>query len=59
MESGIFYALCAGLFWGTSPVLVKRGLAGADVSAATLYQQATILLTLTRLSAARRRFIRR
>ncbi|HZH83874.1 MAG TPA: DMT family transporter, partial [Phototrophicaceae bacterium] len=26
--------------------LVKRGLAGADVSAATLYQQATILLTL-------------
>ena len=46
MESGIVYALCAGLFWGTSPVLVKRGLAGADVSAATLYQQATILLTL-------------
>ena len=46
MESGIVYALCAGIFWGTSPVLVKRGLAGADVSAATLYQQATILLTL-------------
>jgi drug/metabolite transporter (DMT)-like permease len=46
MESGILYALVAGLFWGTSPVLVKRGLAGADVSAATLYQQATILLTL-------------
>src|SRR5580765_438833 len=46
MESVIVYALCAGLFWGTSPVLVKRGLAGADVSAATLYQQATILLTL-------------
>jgi len=46
MESGIIYALCAGIFWGTSPVLVKRGLAGADVSAATLYQQATILLTL-------------
>lgn len=46
METGILYALGAGLFWGTSPVLVKRGLAGADVSAATLYQQATILLTL-------------
>jgi drug/metabolite transporter (DMT)-like permease len=46
MESGIIYALGAGLFWGTSPVLVKRGMAGADVSAATLYQQATILLTL-------------
>lgn len=46
METGIIYALSAGLFWGTSPVLVKRGLAGADVSVATLYQQATILLTL-------------
>lgn len=46
METGIFYALGAGLFWGTSPVLVKRGLVHADVSAATLYQQATILLTL-------------
>jgi transporter family protein len=38
--------MIAGLFWGTSPVLVKRGLAHADVSAATLYQQATILVTL-------------
>ncbi len=46
METGIFYALVAGLFWGSSPVLVKRGLVGSDVSAATLYQQATILLTL-------------
>ena len=46
METGIIYAIIAGLFWGTSPVLVKRGLVSADVSAATLYQQATILLTL-------------
>jgi drug/metabolite transporter (DMT)-like permease len=46
VETGIFYAIVAGLFWGTSPVLVKRGLVSADVSAATLYQQATILLTL-------------
>ena len=46
MEQGIFYALIAGLFWGTSPVLVKRGLVDADVSAATLYQQGTILVTL-------------
>jgi len=46
METGVVYALCAGVFWGTSPVLVKRGLTGADVSAATLYQQATILVTL-------------
>jgi drug/metabolite transporter (DMT)-like permease len=46
MEEGILYALIAGLFWGTSPVLVKRGLVNADVSAATLYQQGTILVTL-------------
>src|SRR5215471_12825329 len=46
MEMGVVYALCAAVFWGTSPVLVKRGLTCADVSAATLYQQATILLTL-------------
>ena len=46
METGIVYALVAGLFWGTSPVLVKRGLVNSDVSAATLLQQGTILLTL-------------
>src|SRR4029434_5806158 len=46
MRTGIIYAIIAGLFWGTSPVLVKRGLAHSNVSAATLCQQATILLTL-------------
>lgn len=51
METGILYALIAGLFWGTSPVLIKRGLARSDVSAATLYQQAATLLTLV-LAAA-------
>jgi drug/metabolite transporter (DMT)-like permease len=46
VETGILYAIVAGIFWGTSPVLVKRGLVHADVSAATLYQQATILIML-------------
>jgi uncharacterized membrane protein len=46
METGILYAVIAGLFWGTSPVLVKRGLVNSDVSAATLVQQAAILFTL-------------
>ena len=50
METGILYAVAAGLLWGSSPVLVKRGLVRSDVSAATLYQQATILVTL--ISAA-------
>ena len=38
--------MTAGLFWGASPVLVKRGLVHSNVSAATLYQQATILAVL-------------
>ncbi len=42
METGILHAVIAGFFWGTSPILVKRG----DVSAATLIQQAAILFTL-------------
>ncbi|MBM4298895.1 MAG: hypothetical protein FJ143_14260, partial [Deltaproteobacteria bacterium] len=46
METGVFYALIAGLFWGTSPVLVKRGLVNSNVSAATLIQQGAILATL-------------
>jgi uncharacterized membrane protein len=46
METGILYAVNGGLFWGTSPVLVKRGLVNSDVSAATLTQQAAILFTL-------------
>jgi len=45
-QTGIAYAIMAGLFWGTSPVLVKRGLIDSDVSAATLLQQGSILLTL-------------
>lgn len=46
MDVGIMYALIAALLWGTSPILVKRGLVNANVSAATLVQQTTILLTL-------------
>ena len=44
METGIVYALIAGLLWGASPVLVKRGLVSSDVSAATLFQQGTIVV---------------
>jgi len=46
VQTGILFAVVAGLFWGTSPVLVKRGLVRSNVSAATLVQQATILITL-------------
>jgi uncharacterized membrane protein len=43
METGILYAVIAGFFWGTSPILVKRERVDSDVSAATLIQQAAIL----------------
>jgi uncharacterized membrane protein len=43
METGILYAVIAGFFWGTSPILVKRERVDSDVSAATLTQQAAIL----------------
>ena len=46
METGIAYALAAALFWGTSPVLVKRGLRHSNVSAAVLLQQVGSVLTL-------------
>ena len=46
METGILYAVIAGFFWGTSPILVKRERVDSDVSAATLIQQAAILFTL-------------
>ena len=38
METGIAYALAAALCWGTSPVLVKRGLRHSNVNAAVLQQ---------------------
>lgn len=52
VETGIAYALAAALFWGTSPVLVKRGLRHSNVSAAALLQQAGSVLTLVLILAA-------
>ena len=46
METGIAYALAAALCWGTSPVLVKRGLRHSNVSAAVLQQQVGSVLVL-------------
>ena len=36
MQIGVVYAVIAGLFWGTSPVLVKRGI---DVAVARLVER--------------------
>jgi len=47
MKLGILYAIIAALIWGTSPVLVKRGLRRSNVSAAVLLQQFGAMLTLS------------
>ena len=46
METGIAYALAAALCWGTSPVLVKRGLRHSNISAAVLLQSVGSVLVL-------------
>jgi uncharacterized membrane protein len=39
LQIGIAYALLAGVLWGVGPLLLKRGLRYANVSAATLVEQ--------------------
>ncbi len=45
LENGIIYALMAGLFWGITPLLLKKGMTLSNVSTATLVQQLVIVLT--------------
>lgn len=45
LENGIIYALMAGLFWGITPLLLKKGMTHSSVSTATLVQQSVIVLT--------------
>lgn len=45
LENGIIYALMAGLFWGITPLLLKKGMTHSNVSTATLVQQSVIVLT--------------
>jgi hypothetical protein len=44
MQIEIVYAIAAGIFWDTSRVLVTRGLANSDVSAATLVVAGILVL---------------
>ena len=39
LQTGIAYALLAGMLWGIGPLLVKRALKYTDVSTATLVEQ--------------------
>jgi uncharacterized membrane protein len=50
LQTGIVYALLAGILWGVSPLLLKRGLKYADVSTATLIEQCVSVAFLTGLA---------
>ncbi len=53
LESGIIYALMAGVFWGITPLLLKRGMTFSNVSTATLIQQLAIVLTVFIIAVGR------
>lgn len=46
LQLGVFYALLAGVIWGISPLLLKRGLAASNVSTGTLVEQTMAVMTL-------------
>lgn len=54
LENGIIYALMAGLFWGITPLLLKKGMTQSNVSTATLVQQSVIVLTVFIIAVGRR-----
>ncbi len=51
LQIGIAYALLAGVLWGLSPLLLKRGIRYTHVSNATLVQQHVAVLLLAGLAA--------
>lgn len=53
LRIGIAYALLAGVLWGFGPLLLKRGMKYASVSAATLIQQHVSVVVLGVLAALR------
>ncbi|MBI2088054.1 MAG: DMT family transporter [Deltaproteobacteria bacterium] len=46
LQLGVFYALLAGVIWGISPLLFKRGLLSSNVSTGTLIEQTMSVVTL-------------
>ena len=50
LQTGIAYALLAGVLWGLSPLLLKRGIRYTNVSNATLIEQHVAVLLLAGLA---------
>ena len=51
IETGIIYALIAGIIWGVDPLLLKKGMINSNVSTATLTMQIVSVLTLSAATA--------
>jgi len=50
LQTGIAYALLAGVLWGLSPLLLKRAIKHTNVSNATLVEQSVAVVLLTGLA---------
>ncbi len=51
LQTGVAYALLAGVLWGLTPLLLKRGIRYTNVSNATLVEQHIAVLLLVGLAA--------
>lgn len=58
LQLGIFYALLSGTLWGIGPLLLKKGMARSNVSAATIIQQCLSVLTLAAVALLRGELLR-
>ena len=58
LETGLLYALLAGIFWGISPLFLKKGMIRSNVSAATVIQQGVIVAILAAIAGARHELFR-
>jgi uncharacterized membrane protein len=54
LSTAVLFALAAGLLWGVSPSLLKKGLANSTVSTATLTSQYVSTVTLILIAAVER-----
>jgi drug/metabolite transporter, DME family len=57
LQTGITYALTAGILWGIAPLLLKRGMARSNVSTATLIEQVVSVAFLAVLTLAQGRLV--
>jgi uncharacterized membrane protein len=57
IETGILFAVMAGVLWGIGPALLKKGIAHSNVSTATLVMQIVTVVTLSAIAGIRGEFL--